>query len=74
MLIRRAWPHMREQRYGRIVNMMSGTLVGMVGTGAYSAGKAGLIGVTNTAAIEGGPLGIFANGVWPVAFRVSPAI
>lgn len=68
MLIRRVWPHMQAQHYGRIVNLMSGTLVGMVGTGAYSAGKAGLIGVTNTAAIEGGPLGIFTNGVWPVAF------
>lgn len=67
MLIRRAWPIMTAQRYGRIVNLMSGTLVGMVGTAAYSAGKAGLIGVTNTAAIEGGPVGIFTNGVWPVA-------
>lgn len=68
MLLRRAWPVMRQQGYGRIVNMMSGTLVGMIGTGAYSAGKAGLIGLTNTAAVEGGPIGVQANGIWPVAY------
>ena len=67
MLIRKAWPIMVAQNYGRIVNMMSGTLVGMVGTAPYSAAKSGLIGVTNSTAIEGAPHGITANGVWPVA-------
>jgi NAD(P)-dependent dehydrogenase (short-subunit alcohol dehydrogenase family) len=68
MLTRRVWPIMRAQKYGRIVYLMSGTLVGMVGTGPYSAAKAGLIGLNNTVAIEGGPLGISSNGVWPVAY------
>ena len=67
MLIRRAWPIMRAQGYGRIVNLMSGAMVGMEGTAAYSTGKSGLIGLTNTAAIEGAPHGIRVNGVWPVA-------
>ena len=67
MLIRRAWPLMRAQKYGRIVNLMSGAMVGMEGTAAYSSAKSGLIGLTNTAAIEGAPHGIGVNGVWPVA-------
>lgn len=67
MLVRRAWPIMKRQGYGRIVNVMSGAMMGMVGTAAYSIGKSGLIGLTNTAAIEGAPHGIKVNGVWPIA-------
>ena len=67
MLVRRAWPIMKRQAYGRIVNVMSGTMMGMVGTAAYSCGKSGQIGLTNTAAIEGAEHGIKVNGVWPVA-------
>jgi len=68
MLIRRAWPIMREQRFGRVVNMMSGALLGMELHTAYAAAKSGLIGLTNSAAFEGAPLGISVNGVWPLAF------
>lgn len=67
-LIRHLWPIMKGQNYGRIVNLMSGAMMGMVGTAAYSAGKSGLIGLTHTAAIEGEPHNILVNGVWPVAF------
>lgn len=66
MLLRRVWPIMKRQKYGRIVNVMSGTMMGMVGTAAYSSGKAGLIGLTNTAAVEGAEHGILTNGVWTI--------
>src|SRR2546425_1582592 len=48
------WPHMRERRWGRIVNMASvaGTLGGF-GQASYSTTKAGLLGLTRTPALEG---------------------
>lgn len=66
MLLRRVWPIMRGQGYGRIVNMMSAAMLGMAKTAAYSAAKAGLIGLTNVAATEGASDGILVNGIWPV--------
>lgn len=66
MLIRRVWPIMQAQKYGRIVNMMSAAILGMATTGAYSAAKAGLIGLGNVAATEGKADGILINGIWPV--------
>jgi NAD(P)-dependent dehydrogenase (short-subunit alcohol dehydrogenase family) len=67
-LVRRVWPHMRSQNYGRIVSMMSGVMLGMAGVAAYAIGKSGLMGLTNTAAVEGAQYGILANGVMPVAY------
>ena len=50
-----AWPTMRENQYGRIVNIASGAgLYGNFGQANYSAAKMGIIGLTNTLAIEGG--------------------
>lgn len=66
MLMRRVWPIMQSQKYGRIVNMESGAVLGMEKTGSYSAAKAGLIGLSNVAATEGAPYGITVNGVWPI--------
>jgi NAD(P)-dependent dehydrogenase (short-subunit alcohol dehydrogenase family) len=67
MLMRRVWPFMMAQRHGRIVNVESGAVLGgMEKTGAYSAGKAGLIGISNVAATEGAPHDIRVNGVWPI--------
>jgi NAD(P)-dependent dehydrogenase (short-subunit alcohol dehydrogenase family) len=65
-LIRRVWPIMQAQRYGRIVNMMSAAILGMEKTSTYSTGKSGMIGLTNVAATEGAPYGILVNGIWPV--------
>lgn len=49
-----AWPTMREKQYGRIVNIASGAgLYGNFGQANYSAAKMGIIGLTNTLAIEG---------------------
>ena len=60
------WPHMKERKWGRIVNMASvaGTLGGF-GQASYSATKAGLLGLTKTLAMEGGRHGITANAIVP---------
>jgi 3-oxoacyl-[acyl-carrier protein] reductase len=60
------WPHMKEQRYGRIVNMASvaGTLGGF-GQASYSTTKAGILGLTKTLAMEGGRHGITCNAIVP---------
>jgi 3-oxoacyl-[acyl-carrier protein] reductase len=60
------WPHMKERRWGRIVNMASvaGTLGGF-GQASYSTTKAGLLGLTKTLAMEGGRHGITANAIVP---------
>jgi 3-oxoacyl-[acyl-carrier protein] reductase len=60
------WPHMRERKWGRIVNMASvaGTLGGF-GQASYSTTKAGLLGLTRTLAMEGGRHGITCNAIVP---------
>src|SRR5436853_2632408 len=60
------WRHMKERKWGRIVNMASvaGTLGGF-GQASYSTTKAGLLGLTKTLAMEGGRHGITANAIVP---------
>ena len=58
---------MREQQYGRIVNLSSGSVRGIPGQCNYAASKAGLIGFTNTLAKEGAAKGITVNCVAPGA-------
>lgn len=62
----RVLPIMREQGYGRIVTVSSGTtLLGTPGQSAYIASKSGIIGFTRVLAREGGAAGIAANCVLP---------
>ena len=57
---------MRERRYGRIVVISSGAaLDGLPGQVAYSASKAGLLGMVKTLAAENAGRGITANAVLP---------
>ncbi|MFL5860376.1 MAG: SDR family oxidoreductase [Solirubrobacteraceae bacterium] len=57
---------MRERRFGRIVVISSfAALFGMPAQVAYSASKAGLLGMVKTIAVENAPLGITANAILP---------
>jgi NAD(P)-dependent dehydrogenase (short-subunit alcohol dehydrogenase family) len=57
---------MRERRYGRIVAISSGAAqAGLPGQVAYSASKAGLLGMVKTIAAENVARGITANAVLP---------
>jgi NAD(P)-dependent dehydrogenase (short-subunit alcohol dehydrogenase family) len=59
-------PGMREREWGRIVVISSGAAVdGLSGQIAYSASKAGLLGMVKTLAVEGVRRGITANAVLP---------
>ncbi|CAG9622742.1 SDR family NAD(P)-dependent oxidoreductase [Sutcliffiella rhizosphaerae] len=74
------YPYMKEQQYGRIVNISSisgiigglvsssdqGTATGRSGPG-YAASKGGIIALTKWIAKEVGPLGIVCNSVAPGA-------
>ncbi|MGB8265893.1 MAG: 3-oxoacyl-ACP reductase FabG [Candidatus Velthaea sp.] len=65
-LIRATAPAMVAAGYGRIVNLTSiNGLRGKFGQANYAASKAGLIGLTKTAARELGPKGITVNAVAP---------
>lgn len=59
-------PGMRARRWGRIVVISSGAaLGGLPGQVAYSASKAGLLGMVKTLAVEGVRREITANAVLP---------
>lgn len=69
-LICRAFiPHMRGQGYGRIINMTSiMSHVSLPGRTAYSASKAGLLGLTKSLALELAPDQITVVGISPGPF------
>jgi acetoacetyl-CoA reductase len=59
-------PGMRERRWGRVIVISSmAARLGMPAQVAYSASKAGLVGMVKTVAAEGAPFGITANAILP---------
>jgi NAD(P)-dependent dehydrogenase (short-subunit alcohol dehydrogenase family) len=68
LLIRRAWPHMRAQGYGRILNVSSAGVLGIGHLAPYASGKAALLGLTAEAAIEGAPHDILVNAIFPCGY------
>ncbi|MBW5800779.1 3-hydroxybutyrate dehydrogenase [Halomonas elongata] len=74
LLTQAAWPSMRENGWGRIVNIASvHAQVASPGKAAYVSAKHGMIGLTKTAALEGGDQGITANALCP-AYVKTPLV
>ncbi|DBA04736.1 TPA: hypothetical protein N0F65_004373 [Lagenidium giganteum] len=62
------WPIMRQQKYGRIINCVSGSgLYGNFGQVNYAAMKMGLVGFTSALNREGVKYNIQVNAISPVA-------
>ena len=62
------WPHMYEQRYGRIVFTSSGSgIFGNFGQSNYGAAKMGMLGLANVLALEGANRNVRVNCLGPGA-------
>jgi 3-hydroxybutyrate dehydrogenase len=70
LLTRYCWPHMKKQQWGRVINVASiHALVASPFKAAYVSAKHGLVGLTRTAALEGGQHGITVNAICPAYVR-----
>ncbi len=66
LLTKYAWPHMKAAGWGRIINISS--VHGLRASefkSAYISAKHGIMGLTKTTALEGGPHGITVNAICP---------
>lgn len=64
---RHASVRMRDQRYGRIINVTSDAWRGTVGHVNYGAAKGGVVSLTRSIALEMGRYGVTANCFAPIA-------
>jgi 3-hydroxybutyrate dehydrogenase len=65
-LTKAVWPKMKENKFGRIINISSAHgLTASPFKSAYVASKHGLIGFTKTIALEGAEIGITCNAICP---------
>jgi 3-hydroxybutyrate dehydrogenase len=70
LLTKYAWPVMKAQGWGRVIQISS--IHGLVASpfkSGYITAKHGLIGLTRTAALEGGDCGITVNAICPAYVR-----
>jgi NAD(P)-dependent dehydrogenase (short-subunit alcohol dehydrogenase family) len=68
-LCRAVAPHLKERRYGRVINISStAAIAGVAGLTPYTSSKAGLVQMTRTLAQEWGPYGITVNCILPGPF------
>jgi 3-hydroxybutyrate dehydrogenase len=66
ILTKLVFPIMKEQGWGRIINIASiNGLIGFAGKAAYNSAKHGVIGLTKVAALEGALHGITVNALAP---------
>jgi NAD(P)-dependent dehydrogenase (short-subunit alcohol dehydrogenase family) len=66
---RAAAPIMREQKWGRIINMTSTSgLIGNVGQANYAAAKLGILGLTKVTALDMARYNVTANCISPFAW------
>lgn len=68
-------PHMKRQKFGRIVNISSGAGLrpSLTGIQAYTASKHALVGLTKQLSFELGPHGVTVNSVAPGFVLSNPA-
>lgn len=66
--MRAAWPHMVAQKYGRIINTASDSMLGFAPQVVYPTAKSALIGLTRNAGLLGESYGINMNVIYPAAF------
>lgn len=70
LLTKYAWPSMKERRWGRVVNIASiHALIASPNKVGYISAKHGMLGLTRTAALEGGPHNITVNALCPAYVR-----
>lgn len=70
LLTKYAWPHLKSTGWGRIINISS--VHGLRASefkSAYITAKHGMMGLTKTTALEGGPHGITVNAICPAYVR-----
>ena len=70
LLTKYAWPHLKSNGWGRIINISS--VHGLRASefkSAYITAKHGMMGLTKTTALEGGPHGITVNAICPAYVR-----
>jgi NAD(P)-dependent dehydrogenase (short-subunit alcohol dehydrogenase family) len=73
-MCRAAWPHMKEEKFGRILNTASGSGLGVAGSVTYSMAKAGVYGLTRALALEGEQFGIVVNALLPIGYTRAAAL